>query len=181
MTLNSLFFVKRLNSKQSKTKLSVAVSTVCLFLSQSAYAEINEKPIADKQYDEYLYYDAGGSKKFSLQGSEEGKQHNYYFNEGATLDASNGGHHAAVLVHNWGGFNTETAEIFHIGKGKEFVVKSYSSGYGTLIAEEGATLFVNGGNVILEAGIESTSGMENTESSIHMESSGVLKIDAESM
>ncbi len=181
MSLTSSFSAKKLNSKCSKTKLAVAVSTVCLFLSQSAYAVINEIPIADKQYDEYLYYDAEGSKKFSLQGSETGKQHNYYFNEGATLDASNGGNHAAILVHNWGGFNTETAEIFHVGSGKEFVVKSYENGKGTLIAEEGANLKVIGGNVVLESGIKSTSGMDNTASSIHMESSGVLKIEAESM
>ena len=82
-------------------------------LSSSAYAFVNEKPIVDKQYDEFLYYDADGSKRFSLQGSEEGVKHNYYFNEGAMLDASNGGIHAAVLVHNWGGFNEETSEIFH--------------------------------------------------------------------
>lgn len=116
-----------------------------------------------------------------MQGSEKGKQHNYYFNEGAMLDASNGGDRAAVLAHNWGGFDTNTAENFYIGEGKEFVVKSYSHGRGTLIAEEGATLSVTGGNVILESGIESTANMDNTASSIHMESSGVLKIDAESM
>lgn len=116
-----------------------------------------------------------------MKDSVEGVKHNYYFNEGATLDASNGGNHAAILAHNWGGFNTDTAEIFHIGKGKEFVVKSYENGRGTLIAEEGATLSVVGGNVILESGIKSTSNMDNTDSSIHMESSGVLKIDAESM
>lgn len=39
------------------------------------------------------------------------------------LDASNGGDRAAVLAHNWGGFDTNTAENFYIGEGKEFVVK----------------------------------------------------------
>ena len=164
-----------------KKKQMLATLVMLSLLQGSVYAEINERPEVGKQYNDYLYYDADGSKKFSFQGSEEGVKHNYYFNEGATLDASNGGNHAAILAHNWGGFNTDTAEIFHIGEGKEFVVKSYSAGYGTLIAEEGATLFVDGGNVILEAGIESTNGMDNTDSSIHMESSGVLKIDAESM
>ena len=164
-----------------KKKQMLATLVMLSLLHGSVYAEINEKPVVDKEYDEYLYYDAGGSKKFSLQGSVEGVKHNYYFNEGATLDASNGGNHAAILAHNWGGFNTDTAEIFHIGKGKEFVVKSYENGRGTLIAEEGATLSVVGGNVILESGIKSTSNMDNTDSSIHMESSGVLKIDAESM
>lgn len=164
-----------------KKKQMLAMLVMLSLMQGSVYAEINEKPVVEKKYDEYLYYDAGGSKKFSLQGSVEGVKHNYYFNEGATLDASNGGNHAAILAHNWGGFNTDTAEIFHIGKGKEFVVKSYENGRGTLIAEEGATLSVVGGNVILESGIKSTSNMDNTDSSIHMESSGVLKIDAESM
>lgn len=164
-----------------KKKQMLAMLVMLSLMQGSVYAEIIEKPVVDKEYDEYLYYDAGGSKKFSLQGSVEGVKHNYYFNEGATLDASNGGNHAAILAHNWGGFNTGTAEIFHIGEGKEFVVKSYENGRGTLIAEEGATLSVVGGNVILESGIKSTSNMDNTDSSIHMESSGVLKIDAESM
>lgn len=153
-------------------------------LSSSAYAFVNEKPIVDKQYDEFLYYDADGSKRFSLQGSEEGVKHNYYFNEGAMLDASNGGIHAAVLVHNWGGFNEETSEIFHVGngkEGKEFTVKSYSGGMGTFNVEEGATLEILGGIISLEAGIQSTNGMDNTESSIHMESSGKIFINAESM
>ena len=164
-----------------KKKQMLATLVMLSLLQGSVYAEINEIPEVGKHYDDYLYYDADGSKRFSLQNSVKGEQHNYYFNEGATLDASNGGNHAAILAHNWGGFNTDTAEIFHIGEGKKFVVKSYSAGYGTLKAEEGATIFVDGGNVILEAGIESTNGMDNTESSIHMESCGVLKIDAESM
>ena len=164
-----------------KKKQMLATLVMLSLLQGSVYAEIHEIPEVGKRYDDYLYYDADGSKRFSLQNSVKGEQHNYYFNEGATLDASNGGKHAAILAHNWGGFNTDTAEIFHIGKGKEFVVKSYENGRGTLIAEEGATLSVVGGNVILESGIKSTSNMDNTDSSIHMESSGVLKIDAESM
>lgn len=159
---------------------AIALSVWSLFTS-SAHAFVNEKPIVDKQYNEFLYYDGDGSKKFSLQGSEKGVKHNYYFNEGATLDASNGGIHAAVLAHNWGEFDTETAEIFHVGDGKEFTVKSYSGGMGTFNVEEGATLEILGGNISLEAGIQSTNGMENTESSIHMESSGKIVIDAESM
>lgn len=136
-----------------KKKQMLAMLVMLSLMQGSVYAEINEKPVVGKKYDEYLYYDAGGSKHFSLQNSVKGEQHYYYFNEGATLDASNGGNHAAILADNRGGFNTDTAEIFHIGKGKEFVVKSYENGRGTLIAEEGATLSVVGGNVILESGI----------------------------
>ena len=143
-------------------------------------AEINEKPIAGKEYNDYVYYDANGSKNFSLQGTVKGEQHDYYFNEGATLDASNDTIHSAILAHNWGDFDTETAENFHIGKEKDFIIKSYR-GYSVLKAEEGATLSIDGGKVILESGITSTGGMDNTNSAIHMESSGVLNINAESL
>ena len=127
-----------------------------------------------------MYYDANGSQNFSLQGSVKGEKHNYYFNAGATLDSSNDSIHSAILAHNWGEFDTETAEIFHIGDGKDFIVKSYK-GYGNLEAEEGATLQIEGGNVVLESGIVSTSGMDNTDSAIHMESKGELKINSDSL
>lgn len=163
-----------------KKKQMLATLVMLSLLQGSVYAEINERPEVGKQYNDYLYYDADGSKRFSLQNSVKGEQHNYYFNEGATLDASNGGYHVAILVHNWGDFDTKTAEIFHIGEGKEFIVKGYS-GVGNVEAEEGATLAIYGGNVTFESGIQSTSNMDNTNSAIHMESSGTLKIDSDSL
>ena len=163
-----------------KKKQMLAMLVMLSLLHGSVYAEINERPEVGKQYDEYLYYDANGSQNFSLQGSVKGEKHNYYFNAGATLDSSNDSIHSAILAHNWGEFDTETAEIFHIGDGKDFIVKSYK-GYGNLEAEEGATLQIEGGNVVLESGIVSTSGMDNTDSAIHMESKGELKINSDSL
>lgn len=163
-----------------KKKQMLATLVMLSLLHGSVYAEINERPEVGKQYDEYLYYDANGSQNFSLQGSVKGEKHNYYFNAGATLDSSNDSIHSAILAHNWGKFDTETAEIFHIGDGKDFIVKSYK-GYGNLEAEEGATLQIEGGNVVLESGIVSTSGMDNTDSAIHMESKGELKINSDSL
>lgn len=145
----------------------------------SAADTINEKPVANKQYDQFLHYDANGTQNFSLQGSVEGEQHHYYFNQGALLDASDGTTNAAVLAHNWGNFNTSTAEIFHVGEGKEFTIKNYR-GYSALEAEEGATLRIDGGTLTLESGILSTAGMDNTNSAIHMENSGVIDIDVDS-
>ena len=163
-----------------KKKQMLAMLVMLSLLHGSVYAEINERPEVGKQYDEYLYYDANGSQNFSLQGSVKGEKHNYYFNAGATLDSSNDSIHSAILAHNWEEFDTETAEIFHIGDGKDFIVKSYK-GYGNLEAEEGATLQIEGGNVVLESGIVSTSGMDNTDSAIHMESKGELKINSDSL
>ena len=163
-----------------KKKQMLATLVMLSLLQGSVYAEIKERPEVGKQYNDYLYYDANGSQNFSLQGSVKGEKHNYYFNAGATLDSSNDSIHSAILAHNWGEFDTETAEIFHIGDGKDFIVKSYK-GYGNLEAEEGATLQIEGGNVVLESGIVSTSGMDNTDSAIHMESKGELKINSDSL
>mgnify|MGYP000036039664 CR=1 FL=1 len=163
-----------------KKKQMLAMLVMLSLMQGSVYADINERPEVGKKYNEYLYYDANGSQNFSLQGSVKGKKHNYYFNAGATLDSSNDSIHSAILAHNWGEFDTETAEIFHIGDGKDFIVKSYK-GYGNLEAEEGATLQIEGGNVVLESGIVSTSGMDNTDSAIHMESKGELKINSDSL
>lgn len=167
--------------KNKKILAALAAFTLVSGNTCIVEAEINEKPIAGKQYNDYVCYDANGSQNFSLQGSVKGEKHDYYFNEGATLDASNGTTHSAILAHNWLDFDTETAENFHIGKGKDFIIRSYL-GRGALEAQEGATLSIDGGGkVVLESGITSTSGMDNTNSAIHMESSGVLKIDAESL
>ena len=166
--------------KNKKILAALAAFTLVSGNTCIVEAEINEKPIAGKHYNDYVSYDANGTQDFSLQGSVKGEKHDYYFNEGATLDASNGTTHSAILAHNWLDFDTETAENFHIGKGKDFIIKSYL-GRGALEAQEGATLSIVGGKVMLESGITSTGGMDNTNSAIHMESSGVLKIDAESL
>lgn len=142
-------------------------------------AQINECPLPDKVYDEYLYYDNGGSKNVSIQGSIEGKTQNYYFNQGATIDASNGGLHATILSHNWGKYNNSTYDIFNIGKDKEFKILQYS-GYTNLEAQEGANLVINGGNIILESGCKS-SDIDNTNAAIHMEDAGKIYIDSESL
>ena len=167
--------------KNKKILAALAAFTLVSGNTCIVEAEINEKPIAGKQYNDYVSYDANGSQNFSLEGSVKGEQHDYYFNEGATLDASNATTNSAIRAHNWGDFNTKTAENFHIGKGKDFIIKSYL-GRGALKAQEGATLSIDGGGKVrLESGITSTSDMDNTTSAIHMENSGVLNIDAESL
>ena len=172
-------FVLRNTSAVLRTILSASVCAALTSGVVSAADTINEKPVANKQYDQFLHYDANGTQNFSLQGSVEGEQHHYYFNQGALLDASDGTTNAAVLAHNWGNFNTSTAEIFHVGEGKEFTIKNYR-GYSALEAEEGATLRIDGGTLTLESGILSTAGMDNTNSAIHMENSGVIDIDVDS-
>ena len=164
-----------------KRKVKVTLGLVVAFLITGSvgYAEINEKPVAEKQYDVFLYYDNDGKKNVSLQGSEEGKTKNYYFNEGATIDASNGGLHSAILSHNWGNYNENTFDIFNIGKGKEFTILQYA-GYTNLEVQEGANLKINGGKVILESGAN-TSNIDNTNAAIHMEEAGKIYIDSESL
>lgn len=163
-----------------KKQLLAALAACTLLPGGAAYAEINEKPKPGVQYDDYVYYDGSGDQNFSFQGATTGETHDYYFNEGATFDASNGSIHAAVLAHNWGEFNEKTAENFHVGRGKNFVIKQYR-GYTNLLAEEGATLSITGGNVIVESGIQSTIGMDNTNAAICVEDVGHMKIDSESL
>ena len=111
-----------------KRKVKVTLGLVVTFLITGTvgFAEINEVPKPEIQYNEFLYYDNEGKKNVSLQGSEEGKTKNYYFNEGATIDASNGGLHSAILSHNWGKYNENTFDIFNIGEGKKFTILQYA-------------------------------------------------------
>ena len=164
-----------------KRKVKVTLGLVVTFLITGTvgFAEINEVPKPEIQYNEFLYYDNEGKKNVSLQGSEEGKTKNYYFNEGATIDASNGGLHSAILSHNWGNYNENTFDIFNIGKGKEFTILQYA-GYTNLEVQEGANLKINGGKVILESGAN-TSNIDNTNAAIHMEEAGKIYIDSESL
>ena len=164
-----------------KRKVKVTLGLVVTFLITGTvgFAEINEVPKPEIQYNEFLYYDNEGKKNVSLQGSEEGKTKNYYFNEGATIDASNGGLHSAILSHNWGKYNENTFDIFNIGEGKKFTILQYA-GYVNLEAQEGANLKINGGKVILESGAN-TSNIDNTNAAIHVEDAGKIYIDSESL
>lgn len=93
-------------------KRTLLTTLILLSVMQgSVYAEINEKPVAGKQYDDFLYYDGNGSKDVSLQGSIEGVTQNYYFNEGAMIDSSDGDTHAVILSHNWGSINENTGSV----------------------------------------------------------------------
>lgn len=162
-----------------RNMLCAAVLLTVLQGCSMVNAQINERPVPDKVYDEYLYYDNDGSKNVSIQGSIEGKTQNYYFNQGATIDASNGGLHATILSHNWGKYNNSTYDIFNIGKDKEFKILQYS-GYVNLEAQEGANLVINGGNIILESGVNNAT-TDNTNAAIHVETSGNVKIDSNSL
>lgn len=164
-------------------KRTLLTTLILLSVMQgSVYAEINEKPVAGKQYDDFLYYDGNGSKDVSLQGSIEGVTQNYYFNEGAMIDSSDGDTHAVILSHNWGSINENTYDIFHIGKDKDFTIKQYT-GHGALNVEEKANLHILGGNIVLESGSNyiNSGNFDNTISAVHLESYSKLKIDSESL
>lgn len=162
-----------------KRKKLLAILVLMSIMQGTAYADINEKPEAGKQYDEFLYYDGNGSKNISIQGSVEGTTQNYYFNQGATFDGSEGTTHSVIVSHNWGNYNDNTWDIFNIGEGKNFTLLQYC-GYGNLTVEEGANLKIAGGSIILESGSNS-SDFDNTSSAIHMEDAGKIFIDSESL
>ena len=151
----------------------------------TSHAVVKEKPIAGKVYDDFLIYDADGSKTVTFQDTVEGASIDYFFNKGATLDGSDGTTHSTVLVHNSGKnpnldhnlYNTKNN--FVMGGGTNLILKNYR-GYGTINVEQGASFIIRNGNICLESGMVNNKGMDNTASAIHMESSGTIDIDAES-
>ena len=66
-----------------------------------------------------------------------------------------------------------------MGGGTNLILKNYR-GYGTINVEQGASFIIRNGNICLESGMVDNKNMDNTESAIHMESSGTINIDAES-
>ena len=105
------------------TKSVIAICIMNIF--STSHAVVNEKPIAGKVYDDFLIYDADGSKTVTFQDTTEGVSKDYIFNKGATLDGSEGTTHSTVLVSNWGGnpnlnpdlYNTKSNFIMGEGGG----------------------------------------------------------------
>lgn len=151
----------------------------------TSHAVVNERPIAGKIYDDLLIYDNSGDKTVTFQDTNNGVSKDYIFNKGATFDGSEGTTHSTVLVHNWGSnpnlnpnlYNTKSN--FIMGGGTDLIIKNYR-GYGTIEVEEGASFIIRNGNICLESGMVNNENMDNTESAIHMESSGTIDIVAES-
>ena len=165
--------------RMKKTTIALLVAS----LSCSAFAQVTtEKPQKDVQYNEFYHYDSG-DQKVTFQDSHAGKKQHYYFNGGALFDGSNGTVHSTILGHNWGsGFIEETAQIFHVGKGKDFTVKQYQ-GYGTVSATDGASVEIYGGNIVLESGITNGDAayMDNTNAAVFLEDGAEFIVSAENL
>ena len=164
-----------------KKKAILTTAILCsLMANSSVYAQINERPVEGKQYNEYLYYDSDGNKSISIQNIKIGEKNNYYFNEGATLDSSNGSVHATILTHNWGKNNSDTYNIFNIGKDKNFTIVKYG-GEAALNVQEDANLEINGGNIILDTGLQNEEATDNTSAAIFVEDNSSANIKAQSL
>lgn len=167
-------------------KTIIALNLLAVF--SSANAVINENPVVGKKYDDYLIYDNDGSQTVSMQGSELGKVHEYYFNKGALLDGTKGSLQSVLLVHNWADnpstnpetLNTKT--VINVGQGENLTLKNYT-GYGAITVEEGATLEINKGNIVLETGMSSSSDMSSNDSEVsgfNLQDGGKFIVKAES-
>ena len=179
--------------KFKKTTLATIIASLSTSFSV-AYASsdalpdkyISEAPVVGKIYDEFLFYDNDGSKDISIQGSVTGQVNQYFFNKGALLDASNGGLHSTILVHNWGTYPQnnpdcyKTKSEFNIGSGYDFYIKRYDT-TGAFEVQEGATLVINNGNIVLESGVANNFDLDSNESIIHMQDGGKLLINSESL
>lgn len=91
-------------------KRTLLTTLILLSVMQgSVYAEINEKPVAGKQYDDFLYYD----KEVQIfEGNNDGE---FYFNKGVEVNAPKSGGTATA-------FSLSGENIFNIGEadGKQY-------------------------------------------------------------
>lgn len=93
------------------TKSVIAIGIMSIF--STSHAVVNEKPIAGKVYDDFLFYDNNGNKNVGFQDTTEGVSKEYIFNKGATLDGSEGSISSTVLVHNWGGNPSSNPNLYN--------------------------------------------------------------------
>lgn len=171
-----------------KFVVSAITLAVLSAISSSSYANIVERPQYDKQYNDFVYYDGDGSKVVSLQDYSLGKALNYYFNKGALIDGSNSDIFVVILSYNGteSGYDNplalKTEKNFYIGKNQSFTVKNYK-GYSDLVAKNGASLSINGGNIYLETGVESSYNdyVENLNAAIVAEDLGKVVINSENL
>lgn len=96
--------LKRYLKRKIKFTLGVIVSF--LICGSVGYGEINEKPVADKQYDDFLYYDR---EVQIFEGNNDGE---FFFNKGVEVNAPQSGGTATA-------FHLDGTNIFNIGSAEE--------------------------------------------------------------
>ena len=161
-----------------KFHVSPILFSVLVALSEIANAQIEERPVAGKIYNEFLYWDNQGSKDFSIEQSSG--NHIFTFNEGAYLDASNGGN--TSVFHPFSNYIVNTT--INVGKDKTLTILSDAHGVIHLSNSDDSENHIYpknyqiiGGNLLFYSGDRSDQ-LDNGDSTLHVEDKSELYINS---
>jgi|GEM_PF-4637112 len=164
-----------------KFHVSPILFSVLVALSEIANAQIEERPVAGKIYNEFLYWDNQGSKNFSIEQSSG--NHIFTFNEGAYLDASNGGN--TSVFHPF--FNYIVNTTINVGKDKTLTILSDAHGVIHLSNSDDSENHIYpknyqiiGGNLLFYSGDRSDQ-LDNGDSTLHVEDKSELYINSNNL
>lgn len=164
-----------------KFHVSPILFSVLVALSEIANAQIEERPVAGKIYNEFLYWDNQGSNDFSIEQSSG--NHIFTFNEGAYLDASNGGN--TSVFHPF--FNYIVNTTINVGKDKTLTILSDAHGVIHLSNSDDSENHIYpknyqiiGGNLLFYSGDRSDQ-LDNGDSTLHVEDKSELYINSNNL
>ena len=135
------------------------------------YAEINEKPAPDTQYDDYVNYDYE-LQIYNYPTSEK----NYYFNKGAEIGGESGGTGNAVLI------GDDSLDVtFHVGKaeGKDYDLSLVGKDTAVEISTN-AAFHIKGENTNILLGAKEWDSY-NDEATIYLWDGANFTVDAANM
>ena len=164
-----------------KFHVSPILFSVLVALSEIANAQIEERPVAGEIYNEFLYWDNQGSKDFSIEQSSG--NHIFTFNEGAYLDASNGGN--TSVFHPFSNYIVNTT--INVGKDKTLTILSDAHGVIHLSNSDDSENHIYpknyqiiGGNLLFYSGDRSDQ-LDNSDSTLHVEDKSELYINSNNL
>ena len=157
-----------------KKKQMLATLVMLSLLQGSVYAEINEKPEAGKQYNDFLIWE----NEVQINDYPTDEKH-YYFNKGAQIGGENGGTGNAVLISQ--GNDSSTNVTFHVGKaeGKDYDLTLIGEDSGVKVSEN-AQFHIDGEGTNIKFGPEQwdTYGEAAT---IYVDENGIFTVNAANM
>ena len=155
-----------------KKKQMLATLVMLSLLQGSVYAEINEKPEAGKQYNDFLIWE----NEVQINDYPTDEKH-YYFNKGAQIGGENGGTGNAVLI----GQGDNPNVTFHVGKaeGKDYDLTLIGEDSGVKVSEN-AQFHIDGEGTNIKFGPEQwdTYGEAAT---IYVDENGIFTVNAANM
>ena len=155
-----------------KKKQMLAMLVMLSLLHGSVYAEINEKPEAGEQYDDFLIWG------YEVQINEYPTlEKHYYFNKGAQIGGENGGTGNAVLI----GQRDTPKVTFHVGKaeGKDYDLTLIGEDSGVKVSEN-AEFHIDGEGTNIKFGAEQWDEYGEA-ATIYVDENAVFTVNAANM